>query len=134
MNDFMIELELCTPVSPERTCVPPCADTSGSDALLFGHALSVSLIREAVLMEERYRREMTAELKRLTGLANPNSPVQLKRWLERQGVFTESLSRKSVAALLPAVSGKTAAVLRLRQQLNRIRKYRVTADCLMIRI
>ena len=61
----------------------------------------------------------------MTGLVNPNSPLQLKDWLHRQGTKTKSLSKTSVAQLLQTTTGTVHQVLALRQLLSKssVKKY-----------
>lgn len=61
----------------------------------------------------------------LTGLANPNSPLQLKDWLHWQGVETDSLAKASVAQILQTTTGTVHQVLTLRQLLSKssVKKY-----------
>lgn len=61
----------------------------------------------------------------LTGLDNPNSPLQLKDWLNQRGVNTDSLSKASVAQLLQTTTDKVHQVLSLRQLLSKssVKKY-----------
>ena len=61
----------------------------------------------------------------LTGLANPNSPLQLKDWLHWQGVETDSLAKASVAQILQTTTGTVHQVLALRQLLSKssVKKY-----------
>ncbi|WP_164742111.1 hypothetical protein [Lactobacillus amylolyticus] len=62
---------------------------------------------------------------KLTGPANPNSPLQLKDWLHQQGVKTNSLSKAAVTQLLHTTTGTVHQVLSLRQLLSKssVKKY-----------
>lgn len=55
----------------------------------------------------------------LTGLENPNSPAQLKTWLQNEhGIKVESLAKAIVEELLNSISNpKVRRVLELRQGL-----------------
>lgn len=74
------------------------------------------------------------EMKALTGLENPNSPLQLKEWLSRQGINTDTVSKDAVADLLKQdISSDVRRVLELRLQTGKTsaKKYQamVTAVC-----
>ena len=60
-----------------------------------------------------------------TALDNPNSVVQMKQWLSRQGIEMDSLGKKEVAKLIGEVDGELKEVLQLRQQLAKssVKKY-----------
>lgn len=61
----------------------------------------------------------------LTGLSNPNSVAQLKKWLSQQGATVKSLSQKVVADLVQESQGEVREVLALRRKLGKtsIKKY-----------
>lgn len=74
----------------------------------------------AVTLDEAYKAECEAEMKRLTGLDNPGSVAQLKAWLADRGLATESLDKAAVADLLTrATDPTTRRVLQLRQLLGK---------------
>ena len=72
------------------------------------------LVARAIECDEQYREKTTKRAYELTGLANPNSPAQLKEWLEGQGTEVDTLDKKAVRALLPGAEGDVLEVLRLR--------------------
>ena len=72
------------------------------------------LVARAIECDEQYREKTTKRAYELTGLANPNSPAQLKEWLEGQGTQVDTLDKKAVCALLPDAEGDVLEVLRLR--------------------
>ena len=90
-----------------------------------GIRLDMPLVENAVQIDALTKEKLTDRLKTLTGLENPNSVVQMKAWLKEQGVETESLDKKSVAALLANVPTPLKEVLELRQQLAKssVKKY-----------
>lgn len=61
----------------------------------------------------------------LTGLENPNSPMQLKEWLNKKGLEIDSLDKKDVESALKNAEGDIKEVLELRQELSKssVRKY-----------
>lgn len=90
-----------------------------------GVALDMTLVREAIAIDGRSRSELTAAMKQLTELDNPNSVQQMKQWLADNGLETDTLGKKAVAELLKTVPPELADVLALRQQLAKssVKKY-----------
>ena len=90
-----------------------------------GVRLDMELVHQAIEMDSRSREELTAAMKNITDLENPNSVQQMKQWLSENGVETDSLDKKAVAELLKDAPEKLAEVLTLRQQLAKssVRKY-----------
>ena len=90
-----------------------------------GIRLDMSLVENAVQIDEITKNQLMDRLKNLTELENPNSVTQMKEWLKDHGVETESLDKKSVTALLATVPAPLKAVLVLRQQLAKssVKKY-----------
>lgn len=90
-----------------------------------GVRLDMELVHQAIEMDSRSREELTAAMKDITALENPNSVQQMKQWLSDNGVETDSLDKKTVAELLKDAPEKLADVLTLRQQLAKssVRKY-----------
>lgn len=90
-----------------------------------GIALDLPLVKNAIRMDERSREELTSMMQELTALDNPNSVQQMKRWLSDNGMETETLGKKTVAALLKDAPRPLGDVLLLRQQLAKssVKKY-----------
>ena len=90
-----------------------------------GIRLDMDVVRNAIVMDERARNVLTARLKELTGLENPNSVIQMKDWLSGKGIETESLGKKQVAQLIKEVPDDMKEVLRLRQKTAKssVKKY-----------
>jgi len=90
-----------------------------------GIALDMPLVKNAIRMDERSREELTSMMQELTALENPNSVQQMKRWLSDNGMETETLGKKTVAALLKDAPRPLGEVLLLRQQLAKssVKKY-----------
>lgn len=90
-----------------------------------GVKLDIKLVRQAIDMDTRSRSELTAAIKELTSLENPNSVQQMKKWLSDNGLETDSLGKKEVAEMLRSVPEELKKVLILRQQLARssVKKY-----------
>ena len=83
------------------------------------------LVDSAIKFDEILRDENMDRAIGLTGLENPNSPLQLKEWLNKKGLEIESLAKKDVEAALKNAKGDIKEVLELRQELSKssVRKY-----------
>jgi DNA polymerase len=90
-----------------------------------GVALDMTLVRQAINMDSRSRAELTASMKRITELDNPNSVAQMRDWLAENGLETDTLGKKTVTDLLKTAPPELQKVLTLRQQLAKssVRKY-----------
>ena len=90
-----------------------------------GIALDMTMVENAITMDEKSKEELHAALKRITNLENPNSVMQMKQWLSEHGMETDTLGKKSVAELLKTAPTPLAEVLSLRQQLAKssVKKY-----------
>ena len=98
-----------------------------------GIGVDMELVRQAIGMDARTNEKLTAQMRRLTSLSNPNSVQQMKQWLIDHGLEMDSLGKKEVAALLKTAPAPLADVLLLRQQLAKssVKKYTAmeTAVC-----
>ena len=63
-------------------------------------SVDMELVQQAIAMDTRSREELTAAMKDMTALENPNSVQQMKQWLSDNGIETDSLDKKAVAELL----------------------------------
>jgi len=92
-----------------------------------GVLLDPVLAENAIYIDTEYRERLTAEAVALTGLDNPNSPAQLKKWLaEDDGDEVTSLSKDAVKEMLTGIpDGTRKRVLELRQRLSKssVKKY-----------
>lgn len=90
-----------------------------------GIRIDQQLVNNAIKCQNVFHDQYLQTAKELTGLANPNSPLQLKDWLQQQGIKTNSLSKASVAQLLQTTTGTVHQVLALRQLLSKssVKKY-----------
>lgn len=90
-----------------------------------GVSIDRKLVREAIRMDAQSNAELTAAMKRLTALDNPNSVQQMKQWLWDNGLETETLGKKAVAEMLKTAPAELREVLTLRQQLAKssVKKY-----------
>lgn len=82
-------------------------------------------MEEAIALDEISKNELSETMCEKTSLNNPNSVMQMKQWLSKQGIEMESLGKKEVAKLIGEVDGELKEVLQLRQQLAKssVKKY-----------
>lgn len=91
-----------------------------------GVNVDMELVKNAIKCDEEYQRELMKEALNLTKLENPNSPTQLKNWLESRGLEVSSLSKANVEELLDKTKDSTVRrVLELRQEMSKtsVKKY-----------
>lgn len=90
-----------------------------------GICLDLTLVQQAIDCDEQFKKAHLEIAKAVTGLDNPNSPVQLKAWLNEKGLEVESLSKAAVLELLESASGEVELALSLRQELAKssVKKY-----------
>ena len=90
-----------------------------------GIGVDMEMVRNAIAMDGRSKSELSAAMQELTELENPNSVQQMKQWLSENGMETDSLDKKAVAALLKDAPEPLKTVLTLRQQLAKssVKKY-----------
>lgn len=90
-----------------------------------GIMIDRQLVEQAISIDEQTKKDLMARMQKITGLDNPNSVMQLKGYLSDNGLETETLGKKDVAALLKTVPANMAEVLNLRLQLAKssVKKY-----------
>ena len=96
-----------------------------------GIRLDMTLVENAIRMDELSREELTAKMQALTALDNPNSVAQMKTWLADNGLEMESLGKKELAVALKDAPDGLVDVLLLRQQLAKasVKKYQAMHNC-----
>lgn len=90
-----------------------------------GVAVDMELVHQAISMDTYSRQKLTAAMKELTDLDNPNSVQQMKQWLSDNGLDAPSLGKKEVALMLKTAPCELQSILLLRQQLAKssVKKY-----------
>lgn len=88
-------------------------------------AKTMPFVEECIEIDRVSHDSLTAAMQELTSLDNPNSVVQMKGWLADNGMETDTLGKKAVAALIKEAPDHLAEVLSLRQQLAKssVKKY-----------
>lgn len=86
-----------------------------------GVTLDIPMVEKIVEYDTRRRQELQEEAQELTGLKNPNSLAQLKRWLAEQGVEMTSVTKDTIAEALrdPELPDVVRRVLEIRTALGK---------------
>lgn len=90
-----------------------------------GLLMDRTLVDKAIEFDEILREDNMKRAIKLTGLKNPNSPLQLKTWLNSHGLEMRSLAKKEVESAIKHADGDIQEVLELRLELSKssVRKY-----------
>lgn len=92
-----------------------------------GIRVDLDLAARAIECDELSRAELLEEAERVTGLANPNSPAQLKAWIEaRTGEAINSLDKAAAGELIRSTNDpviRRALELRLQLGKSSVAKY-----------
>ena len=92
-----------------------------------GIQLDLTLVENAIALDEISKDKLSDAMKDITELENPNSVAQMKQWLSDQGVEAESLGKKVVAQMIADddIDENVTEALKLRQQLAKssVKKY-----------
>lgn len=97
-----------------------------------GVLLDIPMAESIVEFDTQRSAELLEEAKALTGLDNPNSVAQLKPWLQRHGLTTETLRKTDVADMLAdeSLRPEVRRVLTIRSTLSKtsVKKYQTMID------
>lgn len=91
-----------------------------------GVKVDMELVKAAVEVNNRAIKGFSAEVKKLTGVENPNSVQQLKSWLDGVGISVDSLNKATVADLIESTNDPVILrVLQLRALMGKtsVKKY-----------
>ena len=98
-----------------------------------GIRVDMELVEAALTLDAQAKTTLSAEMRRLTGIENPNSVYQLLEWLGEQGYKSDCLDKAAVRELLKTAKDPVKSVLELRLMLSKssVRKYQAmqTAAC-----
>lgn len=97
-----------------------------------GIKVDQQLVQNAIECDQTYRSQYFTQSQQITKLENPNSPIQLKNWLNDHGLPIESLAKATVADALKKATGNVRKVLTLRQLLSKssIKKYQAMQNAM----
>jgi DNA polymerase len=91
-----------------------------------GVGTDLVIIEKAIDCDSIYAKRLGNEAREITGLGNPNSPAQLKKWIgDRIGHEVTSLTKDSIPVLLEEANDNVKRILELRQLMAKtsIKKY-----------
>ena len=96
-----------------------------------GIKLDMALVTQAIKCDEESRDRYLKRAQELTGLENPNSPIQLKEWVLSNGVEMETLTKAEVASVMETATGPVKEALELRLLLSKssVKKYLAMETC-----
>ena len=113
-TEMAIQARLTKFPVPDSVWEQYCQDQEINDR---GVQLDMTLVQNAIALDEQSKTELTQKMRELTELNNPNSVTQMKNWLAENGMETDTLGKKAVTELLKSAPGQLGEVLELRQQL-----------------
>lgn len=92
------------------------------------------LVDAAARFDEEYKAELLKEAQQLTGLENPNSPAQIKAYLQREtGMSVSTLNKKNLDEIEASLTyyPKARRVLALRREMGKTsnKKYNAMQTC-----
>ena len=101
-----------------------------------GILVDMELAESAIAVDNAYTALLTQQAQELTGLENPNSPVQIRQWIEKQtGCAVLSLSKEIMPDLLRDFADypNVIELLNIRKKLSKtsIKKYYAMLNCAM---
>lgn len=109
-----------------------CVDQAINDR---GIQVDMELVNGAIKVSEDSTENLTERLKKLTGLDNPNSAIQMKKWLADRGIKLDSLAKKAITEVQAATDDDPIAreATELKASLGRtsIKKYEAFKACAM---
>lgn len=135
INDVEAEREICKRLKrytmPEFEKANYYLDQKINDK---GVLIDVNMATNATRIDAIYTAELRAKAKKLTGLENPNSPAQLKRWLsDAMGKEITTLAKNELTNLIREATdgGAISEVLKLRQKMAKssTKKYLAMLEC-----
>ena len=91
-----------------------------------GVLIDMLLVKNSIKADKDFQAEIFEEAVNLSGLDNPNSPAQIKKWLQDKGIEVDSLSKKKVEELVSESSDlQVERMLELRQAMSKtsVKKY-----------
>lgn len=101
-----------------------------------GILVDMELAQSAIAVDNEYTTLLTNHAKELTGLENPNSPAQIRQWIEKTtGCVVMSLSKETMPDLMKEFADYPDIIelLNIRKKLSKtsIKKYYAMLNCAM---
>lgn len=96
-----------------------------------GVGIDMTFAESAIRCDEELRAKYLKRAREITGLENPNSPIQIKEWLSAHGLQMETLTKKDVTDAIQTAEGDVREVLELRQLMSKssVKKYTAMENC-----
>lgn len=97
-----------------------------------GVLIDEKLVDNAIDISDKTTLILKNTLQKLTNLENPNSVMQLKKWLKEQGLEVEDLGKKNVQNIIknaPSELINLVLALRLQTSKSSIKKYEAIKNC-----
>ena len=130
-RDVEVEMEIRKALEPFYVS-PDLWDEYLRDQVINDRGILVdrNFVESAMAMGKQAQEEITVRLQQLTGLSNPRSPVQMKKWLFSKDHITHTLCKKERAHFIAHTTGDIheALVLYNRAQKSSLAKYGAMAD------
>ena len=101
-----------------------------------GILVDMELAESAIAVDNTYTSILTQHAQQITGLENPNSPVQIRQWIEKAtGCVVMSLSKETMPDLMKEFADYPDVIelLNIRKKLSKtsIKKYYAMLNCAM---
>lgn len=101
-----------------------------------GILVDMELAESAIVVDNTYTSILTQHAQQLTGLENPNSPAQIRQWIEKTtGCVVMSLSKETMPDLMKEFADYPDVIelLNIRKKLSKtsIKKYYAMLNCAM---
>lgn len=87
-----------------------------------GVLIDTVLVNNIIAYSERYKVELEERAKQISGVDNPSSILQIKRWLHAKGLNPDTLDKDSVEKLIDELGDRepeVVAFLKIRQELGK---------------
>lgn len=98
-----------------------------------GILVDLDMAKAAYYMDNLYSKSMFDKMKKITGLENPNSPAQLKKWLSAAlKIEVKSLAKDSIPSLIEKSESKAVKdILNMRVKTSKssVKKYTAMLNC-----
>ena len=98
-----------------------------------GVLVDLKFVNAAIRVDQDMREALLAECKKITGLANPNSTAQIKKWLFIRGYAVDSMSKENIDSVVELVEFDTDAirVVEIWRELSKssVKKYYTMLTC-----
>jgi DNA polymerase len=95
-----------------------------------GIGIDEKFVNSAIEIDKEVKDDLMEKMRKLTGLENPNSVLQMREWLSEHGLDTDSLGKKDVAELIKTAPEGLIDVLKLRKRVSRssVKKYQAMSN------